>query len=82
MRRRKEQTAASFAAILPVAAGLAFVSVSPTRVAADGVVCYYAGQQYSQGACIRSVCEPPQSQRCSAEGTWSACSSCSEPEEG
>lgn len=38
--------------------------------------CTYAGQCYSIGACVQSVCAEGSSQKCSNGGSWGACGSC------
>jgi hypothetical protein len=41
-------------------------------------VCWYAGQEYSIGACLRSVCDDTTAQRCIVPGTWTDCQGCYE----
>jgi hypothetical protein len=38
--------------------------------------CYYEGEPYSEGACVRSVCTAPAAQKCQPGGTWSGCIGC------
>ena len=56
------------------------VVLASQAVKADSGICWYAGQQYSQGACELTACSnPDKAQRCNYDGTWGNCAWCDEP---
>ncbi len=72
----KQKLGLGGALLLPSLAGALVFAVPATADAQT--TCLYAGQPYSVGACIASVCTPPKAQMCLAGGTWTTCSNCGE----
>jgi hypothetical protein len=80
MEHMKVKRAGLTAGLMSSLAAALFVVLAPATAKAGDPMgadsCWYEGQQYSVGACIRSVCSSPQAQQCKADGTWGACSGC------
>jgi hypothetical protein len=77
----KQRAALSLSLGLPLAALTASLVLTEKPLLAD-CNCLYAGQQYSQGACIQSVCAPGYSQLCYVnfnQCMWSSCNGCTPP---
>ncbi len=68
--------------VMVAVAAMAWFGASSSLEAHSGIGCMYAGQCYSAGACIQSVCGGNgRGQKCSTplpdcEGAWSACGGC------
>ena len=71
---KKQRVALVLSFSLPVVAGVALETTA--EAFAD---CLYAGQSYSPGACIQSVCSDGKSQICLSQGEWSGCANCDDP---
>jgi hypothetical protein len=80
MHRVKQVVAGALAVGLPLAATVMFMLMS-APVYADGGICIYAGQEYSEGGCVRSVCTAPEVQMC-VGGVWTGCRPCGGASEG
>jgi hypothetical protein len=81
MRHMRVRAAGLTAGLMSSMAAALFVLLAPAPARAgdpmgDTNYCYYANEPYSPGACIRSVCTSPDSQKCNDNGTWGPCSGC------
>lgn len=71
----KQKHCVALSLVLPVLAALVFLVGTPTTSFAAGI-CYWAGLQYSEGACKANDCTSPNGQSCLSTSTWGDCGSC------
>jgi len=73
----KQKTLLGCAFGMPIVAAM-MIAAAPAPLKADAD-CLYAGESYSEGACVESVCvDPYWGQKCLG-GRWSSCTNCTTP---
>jgi hypothetical protein len=74
MQRNRQVIAGVMSVLAAATAAVVFALFSvPVRASAT---CTYETKTYSQGACIRSICESPFAQQCQEDGSWGNCKGC------
>jgi hypothetical protein len=75
---KKQRRLLGGAFLLPMLAAGVFAVLGGTSLNASGV-CFYQGEQYSEGACAYTAClDPEKAQQCTWSG-WTSCAWCDEP---
>jgi len=76
----RQQVAGFASFVAPAVYALALSVALPAGVVADEACsgCWYAGQAYSHGGCVQSVCAPLHGQQC-LNGAWTGCGACNDP---